>query len=63
MRLSIGDRVFSRRHKREIEVVRVSRAGVVGKKVKTNLELEQREVVVYPQDLTAVRLALPGVKS
>lgn len=49
-----GDRVYSIRHKGEIVVSRVSKAGVVGRKVrKDGVGMEGREVVVYWPDLRA----------
>jgi len=56
--LTLGDRVFSRRHKGEIVITRASRAGGVGRKIRQDGQLEDREVVVYADDVRHVRLSL-----
>lgn len=50
-----GDRIYSAQHKGEIVVTRVSCAGVVGRKVrKSGVGVEDREVVVYGDDLRVI---------
>jgi hypothetical protein len=53
--LRIGDKVRTRRHRGEIVITRVSAAGTVGRKVlRSGKGLEDREVVVYLEDVAAL---------
>lgn len=63
--IKIGDRVTSHRHRCGlIEVVRISRGGVVGRPIrKRDGRPSVREVVVYNGELREVELMLPGVKA
>lgn len=53
--------VISRRHRGLIAlVVRFSRGGGIGRKLRRDGTLGGQEVCVHPEDITAVRPSLPG---